>query len=236
MKTFQTISAMFLLLFFTGCSQDKPSDDVINNFIKSKFERKENRIDFGCCVHRIEIQYDDAKLINQWWDENEKGIYYIKVSYVDRSIHKDRYPSQASRYETTWGFKKEGKQWTPELSEKENRFIENVPIGNNNIIFEGTYIIPYDNFYSDGKLVFKVIDSKLIGTCERYINPMAGYFKEKYEISNISNNGVGKYKCIHEEYNNDNILRKEGSKNSIGSIYFLGDRVKIDNNIYMKAQ
>lgn len=112
----------------------------------------------------------------------------------------------------------------------------NPPNVNNLRKYIGTYKIPYNEFYSDGELVFKVVDSKLKGECKRYIYPMAGYFIEKYEISDLNNEGGGKYFCTHEEYNNSNELQAGESENSSGYIYFFNNRVKIGNNVYYRTK
>jgi hypothetical protein len=126
MKTFQMFLLGYLCFILVGCTTDKPSDKIVKDFIATKFAKQVNRIDFGRSVHRTDVRYDNVQIVNQWPDENLKGVFYIKVSYVEEL---NAYPGgKASKYETTWKFTKEGDQWAPDKYEKETIFIENVPL------------------------------------------------------------------------------------------------------------
>jgi len=94
---------LFLALLFFGCS-DKPSDDFIDNGIASflaktttpSWERVEN-------VHRM----------NEWLDENLKGIYYVEFSYRRTQTFDEPYASvRVDSIVCRLTFIREGDRWT----------------------------------------------------------------------------------------------------------------------------
>jgi hypothetical protein len=109
----KALFTMFILsIMLISCAPDKPSESLIQDLITKEYKNNVQR-------------FDNVQLLNQWSDENEKGVYFIKVVYVDK-IHSYLLKNHGEKIETIWKFKKEGNEWTPE--NYKNTFIEVVPL------------------------------------------------------------------------------------------------------------
>lgn len=84
---------MFSLLI--GCSADKPPQKTIDEYVENWYKP---------------LKIDNVKVINQWADENAKGIYYVEVSC--RLIGTDYVPNRVE----TWRFVRQGDQWVKDRS------------------------------------------------------------------------------------------------------------------------
>jgi len=142
MRTFIFFLNSLIFLFIIGCSPDKssdkmisnnkistnddnnkPSDKTIQDFVSTKFARKVTNINFGNGSYK-KIDFDNVHIINQWPDENLKGIYNIKINYINKFHYLNEKETHISKYETIWRFRREGNQWAPEKSEFENSMIQ----------------------------------------------------------------------------------------------------------------
>lgn len=102
--------------------------------------------------------------------------------------------------------------------------------------FEGNYKIPGDQLLDEGILIFKVNNSKLIGICEQRVNPMGGLSKRKYKVTSLNAQGEGDYKYSYQMYSRFNELLQENKNAGSGKIYFMGNRIKIDEDVYYKVK
>lgn len=102
--------------------------------------------------------------------------------------------------------------------------------------YEGSYLVPADENVDEGKLVFKVINSKLIGLCEQRVNPMGGLSKSRYEVSSLNSDGEGEYIYSYAIYSRWEELLQENIEAEKGRIQFNGNNVKIGENVYVKMK
>lgn len=102
--------------------------------------------------------------------------------------------------------------------------------------YEGSYLVPADEAFDESKIVFKVINSKLIGLCEQRVNPMGGLAKRKYEVTSLNSNGEGEYIYTYAIYSRWEELLQENTETEKGQIHFMGNNVRIGKQVYVKIK
>jgi hypothetical protein len=98
--------ACFLLLFY-GCN-NKPPDELIDRTIHSFASR--NALDYPTPQHPVAIYAENPRKLNEWSDENIKGLYYVDVA-VDLVIETERDRRISSHPVVRFTFRREGNQW-----------------------------------------------------------------------------------------------------------------------------
>lgn len=89
------------LLYNIELTLDQPSDAQIQEFLKNKFKSESKMGTFAMYTKK----YSNVKLLNQWKDENYKGIYYVKVSF---DFEDNWFKSSCVHI---WRFSKQGNHW-----------------------------------------------------------------------------------------------------------------------------
>jgi hypothetical protein len=75
---------------------DRPTDIQVQDFVKNTFKSTSEK------------KYSNVKILNQWSDKDNKGFYYIMVSFdYDRFY----FGKQALSSVQIWAFTKQGKDW-----------------------------------------------------------------------------------------------------------------------------
>lgn len=102
--------------------------------------------------------------------------------------------------------------------------------------YEGSYLVPADEAFDESEIIFKVINSKLIGLCEQRVNPMGGLAKRKYEVTSLNSDGEGEYIYTYAIYSRWEELLQENTEAEKGQIHFMGNKVKIGKQVYVKTK
>lgn len=95
-------------LIVTGCSTDKPPQATIDDFFKKKYPPGEtiHPGSYGSTYNTI----SNFQILNQWADENQKGVYYVRIKFTDeyRQSAIRGHGSMITDCDQTWQFYKEG--------------------------------------------------------------------------------------------------------------------------------
>jgi hypothetical protein len=111
-----SVTLLLLAVIFPACSPDKPSEADIKSFLDN-FPKPTAQ--WGS----LTFQYLDAKIRNQWADENMKGVYYIEVEYEVRA-HSSRYGDAGAKgILETYRFNRKGDKWEVERSPIKRDFL-----------------------------------------------------------------------------------------------------------------
>lgn len=110
MKRSLATCSVVVAVSMLGCSPDKPSQQDVVAFVSNQFRSQSTPGTFGT----VTKTYSNVQLLNQWADENAKGVYYVKVSFD----YEDNW--FASSCIQTWRLVKQGKLWEPDKSPVQN--------------------------------------------------------------------------------------------------------------------